>query len=151
MIIRVIVESLMWVLLVWPMVSLVEVKADAYTGKEDIQLDGKPTILYQHDRHGALLPFKTFHEEDIDRPKWWNGYGVDPSKENYYYYMEPKFEGKYECYEGYRKIWEGTDRCKEEEKEDKRIKEVPTPKILLLLGVGIILGSYCLRFKKLKT
>ena len=113
------------------------VYADAYSGKEDIKPDGKPEIVYEHKHYGMLLPYKTYNEgwDGQARPKYWNGYGVDPVGRSYYHYWNEETK----CYKGYREVWE--EKCREEENkgEEKDIKDVPTPKPLLLIGFGLVL------------
>jgi hypothetical protein len=111
--------------------------ADVYKGSEDVRPDGKKTIVRQHERHGALLPFKT-HNNDwdgIDRPGYWNGYGVSPQGSNYWYYYNEETE----CYPGYDSVWVGTDHCKKESPGDPDdVKQVQEPGLTLMLGFGCL-------------
>jgi hypothetical protein len=110
---------------------------DAYTGKEDITKDEKPSTIYQIEPRGRLLPFKTYTgvDDGKDRPKWWNGYGVDPSGVNYWrYYSEETI-----CYEGYKEVWEGTGECTEAiDAEEGEVGSIPEPGMLGLLLMGIL-------------
>lgn len=129
-----------------------QVFSDGYMGKEDIKPDGKKTIVRQHERHGALLPFPTHNNEwdGVDRPKYWNGYGLDPGRtqnpninnsgQNYYYYFY-----NFPC--NYTEVWEGTDECKEEEQAEK-IKKIPEPKIVFMLGSCVLLFYFMAKSRK---
>ena len=119
---------------------------DAYTGKEDITKDGKPSTIYQIEPRGRLLPFKTYTgvDDGKDRPKWWNGYGVDPSGVSYWRY----YNGETMCNEGYREVWEGTDACVYsvvEEAGKEEIGSVPEPKVVGLLLVGLGCFRRCIK------
>jgi len=126
--------------------------ADAYNGKEDIRPDGKKTIAYNHERPGALLPFKTWNDWDgKDRPCCWDGYGIDPGtvtkygRVNWYIYYNENTE----CYPGYDSVWEGTDHCKQEIKEaDNKTESVPEPEITFLVGIGLLFLGLYLYFKQ---
>jgi hypothetical protein len=104
------------------------------------ELRSAETIV-PHERPGALLPFPTYQTDDTPRPKFWNGYGVDPgninknsSRLNWYMYYSPDTE----CYEGYSDVWEGTDHCKQEkEKEALQAATVSEPKEVMLLGTVV--------------
>jgi hypothetical protein len=104
------------------------------------ELRSAETIV-QHERPGALLPFPTYQTDDTPRPKFWNGYGVDPgninkngSRLNWYRYYSPDTE----CYEGYSDVWEGTDHCKQEgEEESRQSTAIPEPSGITLLGMLI--------------
>jgi len=111
--------------------------ADGYQGREDIKPDGRKTIVRQHERHGALLPFKTWNDWDgKDRPCCWNGYGPDPYGPNFWYYYSPETE----CYPGYDSVWEGTDACKKElTNPPDDVKTIPEPGLPLMLGIGCIM------------
>ena len=112
---------------------------DAYTGKEDVKQDGKSSTVCNISRPGGLLPFKTYQTDDSIRPKWWNGYGVDPSGSNYYHYWSEDTE----CLEGYSEVWEGTEwECDIQGKDDKKeeVGSIPEPSVLWLLWVG-----WCIR------
>ena len=91
--------------------------------------------IRQHERPGALLPFKTYQTDDsIARPKYWNGYGVDPSGANYWTYWNENTE----CLPGYSDVWEGTDHCKQkQEEESKQAAVVPEGSGMMLLGMLI--------------
>ena len=115
--------------------------ADGVDGKDKLVSSiNKPTIIYNHPRPGRLLPFKTYQTDDtISRPKYWNGYGVDPGnvnkygKVNWYIY----YNSETECYEGYREVWEGTDHCSFQS-EDNEPELIPEPTSLFLLLSGFV-------------
>jgi len=91
-------------------------------------------IIIQRERPGALLPWKTFQTDDTPRPQYWNGFGVDPSESNYWYYWKESTE----CLKGYADVWEGTDHCEQlKEAEQERIKAVPEPDGMLVFGLAL--------------
>jgi len=103
------------------------------TGKiYPIKPEPKTKAIRPHTRPGALLPWPTWNEWDgADRPKYWNGYGVDPTGRNYYHYFN-----KYPCQYDF---MVGTDRCPKEDTQ-KEIAQIPEPPVAILVVVGIILG-----------
>lgn len=100
-----------------------------------------------HERLGALLPFPTYHEwDEKDRPKYWNGYGVDPSGVNYWTYWNESTE----CLPGYSDVWEGAGHCKQEEEETLPGVAVPEPNPTGLFATGIIVAFVWLMLRRKK-
>ena len=89
------------------------------------ELSKIPKVI-QIEKSGDLLPWRTYQlDETIPRPKYWNGYGVDPQGPNYYYYFD-----QYPCrYE----FMNTEELCKVEPKEPQKPVNVPEPRGLLAI------------------
>ena len=117
--------------------------ADAYHGEEDVKPDGKKTIIYDRPRHGALLPFgRDYQWDGLDRPKYWNGEGVDPHGVNYWRYWDEKTA----CRPGYASVW--PEHCKEDGEDTPPAKDVPEPLVIVLLGVAFVIGGWLMTIHK---
>jgi hypothetical protein len=93
--------------------------------KEDLR---KAEIIVPRNIPGALLPWQTYQlDKTIDRPKYWNGYGVDPQGPNYYIYFD-----KYPCNYDFMQVEE---KCRTEPIGVPNV--VPEPSIIKLILVAI--------------
>jgi hypothetical protein len=87
-------------------------------------------VIRENKIPGALYPFPSWNDWDgLDRPKYWNGYGVDPSGVNYYHYFD-----QYPCQYEFAKE---AKLCKILEESEEPKADVPEPSVLMYLVAGL--------------
>lgn len=107
-------------------------------------------------KEGALLPYPTYQVPDdgCERPKYWNGYGVDPCGPNYYCYFD-----KYPCaYDVVFELTSAPEMCKDKKENNKskpkpkrgrkpEPKIMPEPNLTILMSFGVMLWMNKMRIK----